>query len=58
MLPLLFYEKKLSVKNFAISTRKQLLKQTLKQMFSCGYWEISKNTYLEEHLNAAASKVN
>ena len=27
-------------------------------MFSCEYWEIPKNTYFEEHLNTAASKVN
>ena len=26
-------------------------------MFSCEYWKISKNTYLEEHLRTAASEV-
>ena len=26
-------------------------------MFSCEYWKISKNTYLEEHLHTAASEV-
>ena len=27
-------------------------------MFSCEYWEISKNTYFEEHLRTAASEVS
>ena len=27
-------------------------------MFSCGYCEIFKNTYFEEHLRTAASEVN
>ena len=26
-------------------------------MFSCEYWKISKNTYLEEHLRTAVSEV-
>ena len=26
-------------------------------MFSCEYWEISKNTYFEEHQHTAASEV-
>ena len=26
-------------------------------MFSCEYWEISKNIYFEEHLRPAASEV-
>ena len=26
-------------------------------MFSCEYWEISKTTYFEEHLRAAAPEV-
>ena len=26
-------------------------------MFSCEYWKISKNTYLEEHLRTATSKM-
>ena len=26
-------------------------------MFTCEYWKICKNTYLEEHLGAAASEV-
>ena len=26
------------------------------RMFSCEYWEISKNTYFEEHLRTAASE--
>ena len=28
-----------------------------KELFSCEYWEISKNTYFEEHLCMAASEV-
>ena len=32
-------------------------KETPTQMFSCKYWKISKNTYLEEHLCAAASEL-
>ena len=32
-------------------------KETPTQMFSCEYWEISKNSYFEEHLRAAASEV-
>ena len=27
-------------------------------MFSCEYWEISKNPYFEEHLRTAASEVS
>ena len=26
-------------------------------MLSCEYWEISENTYFEEHLSTAASEV-
>ena len=49
-------------KNFAIFTRKHLcwslfqIKKTRTQMFSCEYWEISENTYFEEHLRTAASE--
>ena len=32
-----------------------LLKKILAQMFSCGFFEISKNTFLTEHLWATAS---
>ena len=28
-----------------------------RQMFSCEYWKISKNPYLEEHLRTATSEV-
>ena len=34
-----------------------LLKQTPTLMFSCEYSEISKNTYLEEHLRTAACEL-
>ena len=33
------------------------IKKRLQHMFSCEYWKISKNTYLEEHLRTAASEV-
>ena len=55
-------KKKALRKNFAIFTRKHLcwslfqIKKTRTQMFSCEYWEISKNTYFEEHLRTAASE--
>ena len=31
--------------------------ETPTQMFSCEYWDISKNTYLEDHLNMATFEV-
>ena len=55
----MFSMKKAVLKNFAIFTVKQLFlqvyrKETLRQMFSCEYCEIYKNTYFEEYLRAAA----
>ena len=32
-------------------------KKTQAQMFSCEFWEISKNTFFTEHLWATASEV-
>ena len=34
----------------------QYLQETPTQVFSCEYYEISKNTYFEEHLQTAASR--
>ena len=58
--------KRAVLNNFAISTGKHLcwspfcssflLKETPKQIFSCKYCEIFKNTYFEEHLQKAASR--
>ena len=31
-------------------------KETLAQVFSCEFWEISKNTFFTEHLWATASE--
>ena len=33
-------------------------KETLAQVFSCKFWEISKNTFFAEHLRATASAHN
>ena len=32
-----------------------ITKETLAQLFSCEFWEISKNTFFTEHLWATAS---
>ena len=43
------------LRNFAKFTGKHLKKDTLGQVFSCEFCEISKNTFFKEHLWAAAS---
>ena len=63
MTPELFYKKKLFVKILQYSQENtcdeiSLLKRDSNQMFSCEYWENSKNPYFEEHLHMAASQVN
>ena len=61
----MFSIKKVVLKIFAIFTGKQpcwnlffglQVCSTPKQMFSCEYYEIFKNTCFEEHLRAAASE--
>ena len=37
------------------STKKVLKKETLAQVFSCEFSEISKNTFFKEHLRTTAS---
>ena len=59
----MFY-KKAVLKNFAIFTGKQLrwglylIKSEAQLFVFCEYHKIFKNTYSEEHLQAAASKVS
>ena len=64
MPPELFYKKSFSWKFHSIYKRTPvlkslltLLKKALTQMFSCEYWEISKNTYFEEQVRTAISEV-
>ena len=54
------FVKKAVLKNFAIFAGKHLcwslfLKRDSRQVFSCEYCEILKNTYFEKHLRTAAS---
>ena len=50
--PLEVFYKKGVLKNFAVTEKQpyQSEKETLAQVFSCEFYEISKNTFLTEHL--------
>ena len=61
MPPEVFYKKAVR-KNFAAGKSGwkacNFIKKRLQhRTFSCEYWEISKNTYFEEHLRTAAPEV-
>ena len=55
--PLEVFCKKVVLKSFAKFTGKNV-RQSLAQVFSCKFWEISKNTFFAEHLRATASAHN
>ena len=46
--------KKQEVLNFITDLQLYLKKETLAHVFSCEFWEISKNTFFTEHLRATA----
>ena len=50
---LLFYNKVAG-----LETCNSIKKETLAQVFLCEFWEISKNTFLKEHLRATASTLH